>query len=202
LETTFHLPTLPDELHWRHQPMAWQIEADQNLSITAGAKTDLFFDPAGGLVITNAPAALFTPPDRDFILSAHVTVDFASAFDAGVLQLRGQEDVWAKLCFEYSPQRQPMIVSVVTRGFSDDCNSTIIAGNQVYLRLAHNGLTIAFHYSLDGRFWHLVRYFTLGQLEQIQLGFSAQSPTGAGCRALFSEITYKSGPLGDIRSGE
>jgi hypothetical protein len=95
-----------------------------------------------------------------------------------------------------------MIVSVVTRGTSDDCNSVPIAGQTVYLRMARNAQTFAFHYSLDGRYWHMVRYFTLGSLGALQVGFSSQSPTGQQCRAVFSEINYRAGTLTDNRSGE
>jgi Uncharacterized conserved protein len=88
----------------------------KGLFILAGAKTDWFSDPAGNYAKDNAPCALVTLPDDAFLLSAKVSVEFASAFDAGVLQIRATDDRWAKLCFEYSPQRRPMIVSVVTRG--------------------------------------------------------------------------------------
>src|SRR5207342_974724 len=109
-------------------------------------------------------------------------------------------DLWAKLCFEYSPQHQPMIVSVVTRGVSDDCNSVVIGGREVYLRIAHTPRTTAFHYSLDGRYWQLVRYFTLGELHNLQVGFSSQSPTGQKCTAVFSKIHYRAGALKDNRN--
>jgi hypothetical protein len=75
----------------------------------------------------NAPAALFLPPDQDFSLRVRVTVDFGATYDAGVLCVYAQDQTWANLCFEYSPQNQPMIVSVVTRGASDDCNSVVVA---------------------------------------------------------------------------
>ena len=88
-----------------------------------------------------------------------------------------------------------MIVTVVTRGFSDDCNSVLIDGNTVYLRVARIGTAFALHYALDGRYWHFVRYFTLGALENLQVGFLAQSPTGEGCRVRFSEIAYRPGLL-------
>ena len=57
---------------------------------------------------------------------------------------------WAKLCFEYSPQREPMVVSVVTRGLSDDCNSFVVDGATVWLRIARVGSAFAFHASTDG----------------------------------------------------
>jgi regulation of enolase protein 1 (concanavalin A-like superfamily) len=199
---TFTFPLIPGELQWKNQPLDWKIGPDHSLTILAGANTDWFIDPAGNYTRDNAPSALFTPPDASFILSARVEVNFASDFDAGVIQIREREDLWAKLCFEYSPQKQPMIVSVVTRGTSDDCNSVIIDGHQVFLRVALTPQTIALHYSRDGHYWHLVRYFTLGKLDNLRVGFSSQSPTGQKCAAVFSEIHYRSGVLKDNRSGE
>jgi regulation of enolase protein 1 (concanavalin A-like superfamily) len=131
-----------------------------------------------------------------------VTVDFGADFDAGVLRIHANDQLWAKLCFEFSPQRQPMVVSVVTRGLSDDCNSVDIHGNVVYLRMAVTPQTVAFHYSQDGTDWHFVRFFSLGKLSAPQVGFSSQSPTGPGCRVVFSQIHYRAGVLKNNRSGE
>lgn len=200
--TTFTLPGIPGELHWKNTPLDWKVEADGSLSILAGETTDWFVDPAGGYDKGTAPVALFAPPDDSFLLAAKVRVDFASMFDAGVLHIRAAEDRWAKLCFEYSPQSHPMMVSVVTRGVSDDCNSVVIDGQEIYIRIAKTPQTIAFHYSQDGRYWHMVRYFTLGKADALQVGFSSQSPSGTRCRATFSEIVYRSGVLADNRSGE
>lgn len=200
---TLTLPSLPGDLQWKNDPADWKVGPGNSLSITAGAKTDWFIEPSGNTwVSTNAPAALFTPLDEQFLLSARVTVNFNSTFDAGVLFLYEREDLWAKLCFEYSPQKQPMIVSVVTRGHSDDCNSTVIAGNTVYLRVARMGEAFGLHYSLDGTYWNMVRYFTLGNVENLRVGFEAQSPTGEGCTVDFSEIAYRPGLLKEMRTGE
>jgi regulation of enolase protein 1 (concanavalin A-like superfamily) len=200
--TTFTLPTIPGEFQWKNQPLDWKVGLDDSLAILAGGLTDWFIDPAGNYALDNAPSALFVPPDANFILSAKIAVSFAAAFDAGVLQLRESDELWAKLCFEYSPQQQPMIVSVVTRGMSDDCNSVSIDGWEAHLRLAVTPQTIAFHYSQDGVYWHLVRYFTLGKLEHLRVGFSSQSPTGQQCKAVFSNIRYQVGMLKDNRNGE
>lgn len=198
---TFKLSPLPVELTWQNEPLDWKIEQNV-LSMTAGAMTDWFTDPANEDAKGNAPSALFTPPDADFSLSAKVKVDFASTYDAGVLRIHERDDLWAKLCFEYSPQGEPMVVSVVTRGVSDDCNSTVIDDTSVYLRLTRSGQTFAFHYSRDGQFWNLVRYFSLGALSNLQIGLSAQSPTGEKCAVTFSSIGYRQGKIDDIRSGE
>jgi regulation of enolase protein 1 (concanavalin A-like superfamily) len=198
----FRLPAVPAMLEWRLEPVDWAAEEGGGLSIRAGEKTDLFTDPKDGAKTDAAPAALFTPPDIPFTLSARVQVGFAATYDAGVFHVRAGEDRWAKLCFEYSPQREPMVVSVVNHGVSDDCNSVVVRGETVFLRVAQSRTATAFHYSLDGIRWSFVRYFSLGSLTGLRVGFSSQSPTGEGCRAVFTEIRYRAGFPGDIRSGE
>ncbi len=198
----FTLPAIPGECQWKNGPLDWNVNPDGILTILAGEHTDWFTDPGGDYRQDNAPCALFKPADASFLLSAKVAVDFASTFDAGVLQLRESDELWAKLCFEYSPQKQPMIVSVVTRGKSDDCNSVAVESREVYLRMAITPKSIGFHFSHDGTYWHFVRYFTLGKLKNLRLGFSAQSPTGQKCQAVFSAIRYQPGVLKDYRSGE
>jgi regulation of enolase protein 1 (concanavalin A-like superfamily) len=199
---TFTLSAIPVELDLRNSPLDWRVEQDAVLTITAGEHTNLFIDPQGRYSEDNAPRALFVPPEGDFLLSARVQVDFASLFDAGVLLLYAREGLWAKLCFEFSPQRKPMIVSVVTRGISDDCNSVTIDGNQVYLRILRKSEIFAFHFSTDGKFWHMARYFSLGELDDLKVGFSSQSPRGEKCTTVFTEIDYRLETLDDLRSGE
>jgi hypothetical protein len=119
-----------------------------------------------------------------------------------VLLIWGDERHWAKLCFEYSPRRQPMVVSVVTRGASDDANGLVADANQIWLRVGRLGSAFAFHASTDGQTWELVRHFALDIGETTNLGFLAQSPTGAGCAATFDPIRFVPERLRDLRGGE
>ncbi|HEU5098853.1 MAG TPA: DUF1349 domain-containing protein [Roseiflexaceae bacterium] len=196
---TVILPSIPEPLRWGLPPDAVK-NGEAGLAITAGPRTDMFVSPAADAVTLNAPRLLFTP-QGDFMLSARVTVEFAATFDAGVLLLYAGERTWAKLCFEYSPQRQPMIVSVVTQHFSDDANAYVVDGNQTFLRIARLGRAFAFHASADGAVWQLIRHFTLESLDQLQAGFVSQSPIGEGCTATFADIAYTPGRLADLRSG-
>jgi len=194
------LPSIPAPLRWGLPPVAWNIGGDGALTITAGPRTDMFVNPAGTEVVLNAPRLVFEPAG-DFMLRARVTVGFAATYDAGVLLLYAGERSWAKLCFEYSPQRQPMIVSVVTQGFSDDANAYVVAGNQTFLRVSRLGRAFAFHASEDGAYWQMIRNFTLEPSAQLAAGFVAQSPTGDGCTATFADIAYTPARLADLRSG-
>ncbi|WP_321477006.1 DUF1349 domain-containing protein [uncultured Paludibaculum sp.] len=178
----------------------WAITGSQ-LRGNAAPGTDLFLDPIGDVRKLDAAMLLFEP-DPEFTLSACVDVTFQGTFDAGVLVLYQDESNWAKLCFEYSPQGQPMVVSVVTHGVSDDCNSVAISGHRVYLRVARIGRGFAFHYSMDGQQpWQLVRAFGLADLA-VRAGFLVQSPMGQGCQVDFSSLAYAAAPLSDLRNGQ
>jgi regulation of enolase protein 1 (concanavalin A-like superfamily) len=170
------------------------------LRVEAGRLTDLFVDPGGDSVRLNAPRLVGTPPEGDYQFSARVAVEFKATFDAGVLLVWADESRWAKLCFERSPGRAPMIVSVVTRRASDDANGFIVTGRSVWLRVSRLGRAYAFHASTDGGSWSLVRHFDLGA-EATQIGFVSQSPTGEGCAVTFDEIRFVRERLPDLRNG-
>ena len=185
-------------------PCRWAVRRDA-LVLAGAAGSDLFVDPAGdpagGGVPPDAGRLLGTPPDGDFTLAARVTVGFRSTYDAGVLLVHAGERRWAKLCFEFSPQRRPTAVTVVTRQTSDDCNSVEAPASTMWLRAARTGRAWAFHVSADGRWWRLVRYFALGGDDGARIGFLAQSPAGAGCTATFDRITLRQGAPADLRDG-
>ena len=193
------LSGLPGPGAWNIDPVAAHVEGGV-FTITAGPRTDLFTDPMGTALKDDAPRWSF-PADARFTLSAHVSVEFASTFDAGVLVVWADALHWGKLCFEFSPQGEPMIVSVVTNGVSDDCNSVPLARRDIFLRISRLDPAIAFHYSEDGVTWRMVRYFTLAGATAFSLGISSQSPTGQGCTARFSDIRYAPEPIADLRSG-
>jgi uncharacterized protein len=193
------LPGLPLALSWQLPPERWHVGEDGSLSIEAGARTDLFVDPGGeGAPMLNAPRLLASPAG-DFQLSARVTVDFTATFDAGVLLLYAHERAWAKLCFERSPEGEALVVSVVTRGVSDDANAFEVAGRSVWLRVSRLGPAHAFHASTDGVRWQFVRHFALEAPDDLAVGFLAQSPTGAGCTAVFDHILHRPETLASLR---
>jgi uncharacterized protein len=179
---------------------AWTLDADGTVTGVAGANTDLFVDPAGSAPRTDAHRLLADPPDDDFQLLARVEVDFASTYDAGVLLLWAGEDTWAKLCFEFSPDAVPMVVSVVTRGVSDDANGFTEKSSAIWLRISRQSGAYAFHASTDGSRWHLIRHFSLGEARP-HIGLEVQSPMGPGCTARFSRIAYRPNGLTDLRDG-
>jgi uncharacterized protein len=194
-----HIAAVPAAFSWLAEPARASLEGEV-LTLSAGPRTDWFVDPGSGTVTLNAPAAVCTL-EGDFSLSARVAVDFATTFDAGALVLWDEDRCWAKLAFEMSPQRRPMVVSVITKGESDDCNSAEVTAGYVWLRVSRLGKAHAFHASHDGQHWLFVRHFRLNGSGEARVGFEAQSPTGDGCRAHFSDISYSPGALRDLRDG-
>jgi hypothetical protein len=199
------LPSLPFPLEPAGTPAAGCRVVHGVLTLTAAAGTDLFLDPAGTDLDQPPDAGRFAglPPAGDFTLAAQVSVEFGSTFDAGALVLHARERHWAKLCFEYSPQRQPTAVTVVTKGVSDDGNSFEVDGNTLWLRITRSAGAWAFHASTDGSWWRLLRYFALSgdPAELVRVGFLAQSPTGQGCAATFDNISFRPGAPKNLRDG-
>jgi regulation of enolase protein 1 (concanavalin A-like superfamily) len=187
---------------------AWRFDRlTATLTATAAPHTDLFVDPGQkGMLnaesLLNAATLLGAPPEADFQLSSRVTVDFSATYDAGVLLLWVDERRWAKLCFEFSPAAESMVVSVVTRVVSDDANAFAVPGRSVWLRVSRVGSAYAYHASEDGKTWRMIRFFSLadGPVRD-QVGFEVQSPTGDGCTARFEEIRFVPERLIDLRDG-
>jgi len=197
---------VPFELSFTGEATDWHASED-SLEITAAANTDWIHDPGGPTRMANVARLIGTPPPGDFQLSARVDVGLLATFDAGAIVLSVDEDHWAKLLLERSPAGRATVVTVVTRGLSDDCDSFPVADSHIWLRVSRLGPAYAFHASTDAAAWTFVRYFSLAgehgdeQAPAAQLGFAAQSPTGEGCTARFSQIRWLAARLAEMRSG-
>jgi regulation of enolase protein 1 (concanavalin A-like superfamily) len=174
-----------------------------NQLVVPGVPFPLVPSSAGLWRVDEAVGAVQVPaqPHTDIFI-ARVTVDFASTFDAGVLLLWLDERRWSKLCFEFSPAGEPMVVSVVCRGVSDDANAFAVRGRSVWLRVSRVDRVYAYHASLDGTAWQMIRVFVLDdETSRDKIGFEGQSPTGDGCSVTFDEIRFLSKRLADFRDG-
>lgn len=101
-----------------------------------------------------------------------------------------------------APDAEPMIVSVVARGVSDDANAFVVDGHSVWLRVSRVDHAFAYHASLDGGSWRMIRFFTIDDVSSpASIGFEAQSPTGDGCTVAFVDIRFEQQRLGDLRDG-
>lgn len=191
---------IPRLLHWENQPKGYQVDPSA-ITIIAGAKTDMFRDPNVTYNTDNAPKLLFEA-DSDFVFTASVEHPFANKWDGGALVLKQDSLHWVKFCFEKDYTGARRVVSVVTKGISDDCNSVQVSSNKVYYKVAKAGNVITLYYSLTGAKWFLVRHFTFDATKALRIGFLAQSPTGRECKVRFSDISYTAKKIGDPYLGE
>ena len=83
----------------------------------------------------------------------------------------------AKFCYENSVNLMPTIVSVVTRTFSDDCNS-MPTGDYAYMAIVKRGSEYSFFYSPDNKNWSMVRNFNLNTTGKIKVGFAVHGSRG------------------------
>lgn len=199
---TLRVDGLPP-LAWTHGEGLWSYDEQLvELTLASAAGVDWIHDATSGRRLQEATSCSFSATDADFTLSVRARVDRPrTTFDAAVLTLWADADHWAKLCFEYSPLGEAMVVSVVTDVFSDDSNGPVVLGDEVYLRVARVGPAWAFHYSLDGLRWWFVRLFRLRSSGPVSVGFMAQAPTGPPCTVHFDHIRYAEQGLADLRDG-
>src|SRR5438270_10600 len=115
-------------------------------SIHSFEQTDWFFSPTGKPRSANVPRLVLEVTEPVFSLSAKVSVEFASAYDAGAVFIEADDENWAKIAFEYSADLRPTIVSVVTRTSSDDSDGPNFRGAFVHLRVYCDGTSAAFHF--------------------------------------------------------
>jgi uncharacterized protein len=194
------LPFIPRALFWENNPLAFQ-KASTGFTIEAGEKTDMFRDPNVAYNTDNAPKLLFIA-DSNFVLTAAIHHDFLSKWDGGALVVKADSLNWIKFCFEKDYTGQKRVVSVVTKGISDDCNSAAATANTIYYKIARAGNVITLYYSTDGRGWYLIRHLQFDSNAPLKLGFLAQSPTGQHNRVTFSDIHYSTRKIADPYTGE
>ena len=199
-EDSIRINGIPYGMFWENKAVKFSVHNNQ-MSIVAGEKTDMFRDPNVTYNTDNAPKLLFKP-DRDFVLTTSIEHSFTSKWDGGAIVLKQDSLNWIKFCFEKDYTGAKRVVSVVTKNISDDCNSVEIKTNKVFYKLAKADNVITLYYSLEGKKWFLIRHLQFDSDKDVTLGFLAQSPTGKQCVVKFSNISYKAKRIKDPYAGE
>ena len=92
-------------------------------------------------------------------------------------------------------------MSVVTNEYSDDANGCNIDQNFVWLQATRVDQSFAFHYSLDGKIFYMMRFFNLPVKENIKVGLLAQSPMGEGGIRTYESLSIERKTVKNIRMG-
>jgi len=194
------MEAIPKALRWDNHPKSFRIEKS-GIVIIAGEKTDMFRDPNVTYNTDNAPKLMFDA-DSNFVFTASIEHGFTNKWDGGAIILKQDSLNWVKFCFEKDYTGARRVVSVVTKGISDDCNSVEISSDKVFYKIAKAGNVITLYYSLTGVTWFLVRHFTFDFNKGVQLGFLAQSPLGKECKVQFRNVHYSTKKINNPYSGD
>jgi regulation of enolase protein 1 (concanavalin A-like superfamily) len=187
--------------NWLNKPDNYEITEDV-ITIHAPANTDYFRDPLSAYARHNAPF-LYRETSSDFTFSCDIRPEFRQTYDAGTILFYADAEHWLKLAFENTDLGYPAVVSVVTRGKSDDCNGEQIESAFLSVKLSRKGNVLGAYYAAGNTGWKMLR---LCELEcsprgKALIGIAAQSPMGNGCTVRFSHIRFLDTPVGDFRKG-
>ena len=89
--------------------------------LKAKPNSDMVVDAQSGTVVSNA-VYLADEITGDFTISACVSHDFKSTYDACCLIAYANDTLWSKVCFECTEEGEHAVVTVMTNGRSDDAN--------------------------------------------------------------------------------
>ena len=165
------------ELNWMNRPQSFVVE-DNTLKITVDEGTDFFNNPEDNSIVGSAPY-LYDEVEGDFIVKALVQPDFSSQWNAVAVMLHIDSLNWIKFAFENSDATGPSIVSVVTKGHSDDANGVILDEEpMIWLAMVRKHNIYSMHWSLDGENFKMARLTSMVDQNAVKIGIEAQSPVG------------------------
>ena len=184
------------------------VQKDNRIEIMAPAKTDFFlgnvdidaegFRPES---CCNAPF-YYTEVGGDFVLKTRVSLDFKDTYDSAAILVMKDYTCWAKACLELTDFGTHAVVSVVTKGNSDDANGCNLDGNTVWLQMCRKGREFALHYSEDGEHFYMMRYFVLPVEQRVKVGLLAQAPVGCGGVRVYEDLSIEMKTVENIRAGK
>lgn len=166
--------------------------SDGIVYFNANPQTDYFISPTGQ-VKDNAPL-LLTEIDntKPFTFQAHMTPGFTEKgrFNAAALYLFSDPEFWQKFAFEQDMRGLHRVVTVRTKGTSDDnTHEPIRETNSAWYRISSNRGVLSFSFSVDGNSWQLVRMYRNDYPDKIYLGISSQAPGDDSCLSTFDNVT-------------
>lgn len=191
------------EFRWMNESA--MVKNGAKIEITATPHSDFFISRStenGALVSVNSAPFYYTELHGDFVMRAKVSLDFQDTYDSACIMVMNDLSCWAKACLELTDFGTHAVVSVVTKGESDDANGCNIDGNSVWLQVCRTGNTFAFHYSANGTDFYMMRYFSLPAGDKIKAGLLAQAPAGSGGIRIFEDVSVELKTVKNIRAGK
>ncbi|MEZ4959292.1 MAG: DUF1349 domain-containing protein [Saprospiraceae bacterium] len=194
--------TFTESLHGARAQMT--VAANGDIHLSAGAETDYFIEPGSPpYEKANAPLLLRTVDNtRPFTFTVKTTPVHTVKYDAGMAFLYVSDKEWLKFAFEADERMNKRIVTVKTKGFSDDNNHDVVNSPSVFLKISSDTKVVGFYYSTNGRQWQLVRVFKNEYPAKLKIGVGSQSPAGQGNQSIFEDMSFSEKSVKDFRMGE
>ncbi|MDX2245333.1 MAG: DUF1349 domain-containing protein [Bacteroidia bacterium] len=186
------------EWEWLNEPESFAI-VDSSLSVKVKKGSDFFNNPEDGSVAASAPF-LYQKIQGDFVAKTFIQPDFSSQWNAVSLMVYLDSLNWIKFAFENSDATGPGIVTVVTKGKSDDANGVILNEHkQVWLAIARKNNNYSMHWSLDGDNYNMARLTSMPEQNEINIGVETQSPVGDSATHTIHFFSLESRTVQDLR---
>jgi uncharacterized protein len=187
-------------LEWLNRPATFTMD-DGILEITVNKGSDYFNNPEDKTITASAPF-LYRNLAGDFVAQALVRPDFSSVWNAASLMVYIDSANWIKLAFEHSDATGKSIVTVVTRGDSDDANGVILdKQEEVWLKIIRKGDTYSLLWSLNGEEYTMARLCAMPPAETVKIGIAAQCPVGASAKHRVIYFSVEKKTIEDLRKG-
>ncbi len=186
---------------WMNTPKSFEI-ANGTLKIVAEKGADFFNNPEDHSITSSAPF-LYQDVQGDFIAKALVRPDFSSLWNAIALMVHIDNNNWIKFAFENSDATGKSIVTVVTKGISDDANGVILSNqNEVWLKLVRKDNIYSMHWSADGENFKMARLSAMPKVNSVKVGIEVQSPVGESATHEIDFFAITKTTVKDLRKGE
>jgi regulation of enolase protein 1 (concanavalin A-like superfamily) len=145
---------------------------------------------------------LFKNVSGDFVATTLAKPDFSDMWNASALMVHIDSINWIKFAFENSDATGKSIVSVVTKGISDDSNGVILNDqNSIWLRIIRKADIYALHWSKDGKDFKMARLSTLPKSDSVKIGMEAQCPIGKPAMHEFLFFSIEERTVENLRTG-
>ncbi len=190
-----------DSLEWRTPPKSATVK-DGILTVTVDKNTDFFNNPEDGTRSSTAPL-LYEAIEGDFVAKALVRPDFTDVWNAVSLMVYIDSLHWIKFAFENSDATGPSIVTVVTKGVSDDANGAILSDQkEIWLKLIRKNNNYSMLWSLDDKAYKMARLTAMPAVDTVKVGVEVQCPVGESATHELLYYHSERKTVQDLRKGE
>ncbi|WP_422080981.1 DUF1349 domain-containing protein [Ulvibacterium sp.] len=189
------------DFKWMNKPRTFTLK-NGILNVVADKETDFFNNPEDNEITATAPL-LFKEVTGDFVVEALVRPDFSSLWNAAALMIYIDKTHWIKFAFENSDATGQSIVSVVTRGVSDDANGVILTDqDRVWLKIVRKNNIYSMHWSLDGHDFKMARLSAMPSADPVKVGIEVQCPVGESANHQIDYFSLTKTTVKNLRKGE